>query len=151
GWLYRVAHHTALHARADAARRRQLERQAADMANPDPVAEAVWRELRPVLHEEVNRLPAKYRVPVVLCYLQGRTTEEAPRELGWPAGTVKGRLTRARALLRNRLTRRGLVLSAGLFAAEGVPALAAAAVPLSLAETALRGAVSFTAGAVAAG
>ena len=64
--------------------------------------------LRAAVHDEVDRLPASYREAVILCYLQGRTHEEAARELGWPVGTVKGRLSRARDLLRDRLARRGL-------------------------------------------
>jgi hypothetical protein len=65
-----------------------------------------------VLHEEVNRLPERYRLPVILCYLEGKTNEEVAEQLKWPVGTVKGRLSRARDLLRSRLTRRGLALSA---------------------------------------
>ena len=84
----------------------------ADRQEYDPA----WNELRPVLHEEVNRLPEKYRDAVVLCYLEGRTNEEAATLLGWPVGTVKGRLSRARELLRSRLTRRGLALSAAFLA-----------------------------------
>ena len=78
----------------------------------DQSEQAAMKELRPVLHEEVNRLPDKYRIPVILSYLEGKTNEEVAAQLRWPVGTVKGRLSRARDLLRSRLTRRGLALSA---------------------------------------
>ena len=110
-WLYTVAYHVALRARADAARRRQCER-AVPRRDEAPAAD-VWSDLRPVLDEELTRLPDKYRAPVVLCYLEGKTNEEAGRLLGCPVGTVKGRLSRARDLLRARLARRGVTLSAG--------------------------------------
>ena len=74
--------------------------------------EAAWNELRPVLHAEVERLPGKYRIPVILSYLEGKTNEEVAELLEWPVGTVKGRLSRTRDLLRSRLMRRGLSLAA---------------------------------------
>jgi RNA polymerase sigma-70 factor (ECF subfamily) len=117
GWLHEVAHRIAIKARLSANRRRTLERQA--MAMSPPAAEsndqdevAAWNELRPLLHAEVDRLPEKYRLPVILCYLEGKTNEEVADLLRWPVGTVKGRLSRARDLLRSRLLRRGMVLSA---------------------------------------
>ena len=70
-------------------------------------------EIGRILDEEINRLPSKYRAPIVLCYLEGRTHEEAARQLSWPVGSVKGRLARARSLLESRLTRRGVASSAG--------------------------------------
>jgi Sigma-70, region 4 len=73
---------------------------------------AAWNELGAVLHEEVRQLPDKYRVPVILSYLGGKTNEEVAKILHWPVGCVKGRLARARSLLLSRLTRRGMGLSA---------------------------------------
>ncbi len=72
---------------------------------------AALDEIKPVLQEEVTGLPDKYRIPVVLSYLEGKTNEEVAELLHWPVGTVKGRLSRGRALLRSRLMRRGVALS----------------------------------------
>ena len=109
-WLYEVAYRIAIRSKTHSARRRTHEREGAEMSAvaAGPEFDAAWIELRPVLHEEVNRLPEKYRTAVVLCYLEGRTNEEAAEMLQWPVGTVKGRLSRARDMLRSRLTRRGL-------------------------------------------
>jgi RNA polymerase sigma factor (sigma-70 family) len=111
-WLYEVAYRIAMRARTNGVRRRTHERQGGEMAATVTNDNHGWVELRPVLHEEVNRLPEKYRLPVILCYLEGKTNEEVAEQLKWPVGTVKGRLSRAREVLRSRLTRRGLALSA---------------------------------------
>jgi RNA polymerase sigma-70 factor (ECF subfamily) len=115
-WLREVAYRTALRARARTSRRRAIERQALAMSTcghePGDQDELLsLSELGPVLHEEVVRLPEKYRVPVILSYLQGKTNQEVAELLNWPIGTVKGRLQRARQMLRLRLSRRGVALS----------------------------------------
>lgn len=138
-WLYAVAFRTAVRARRDLARRRTCERQAIPRTVADVVPEAVWRDLRPILDEEVSRLPAKYRAPVVLCYLDELTYEEAARHLGCPKGTVATRLARARELLRAKLTRRGVALSAGV-AAVLMSEKMAPAVPPALCRTTVHGA-----------
>jgi RNA polymerase sigma-70 factor (ECF subfamily) len=148
-WLYGVAHRTALKARAEAAKRRALERQSGDMANADPMAEIIWRDLRPVLDEELGRLPEKYRAPLVLCYLEGKTNEEAAQQLGWTKGTVSGRLARARDLLRTRLTRRGLALSTGVLVSALTAEAAPAAVPAGLIDSTVKAATLVVAGKVA--
>ncbi|HYT91379.1 MAG TPA: sigma-70 family RNA polymerase sigma factor [Gemmataceae bacterium] len=157
GWLYTVAYHVALRARADAARRRRKEAAVLPPIPTEPQPDLAWRELQPVLDEELDRLPEHWRAPVVLCYLEGHTNEEAGRLLGWPVGTVKSRLSRARDLLRTRLTRRGVTLSAGLFSGTLTPAIAAlpAALTHHTVQAALRtataGSASHTAIALAEG
>jgi RNA polymerase sigma factor (sigma-70 family) len=132
-WLYGVAYRIARRAQADATRRQFHERQVNAVPGPDGGLDAAWRELQAVLDEELRCLPEKYQAPVVLCYLEGQTHEEAAQQLGWPVGTVRGRLARARDRLRVRLTRRGLTLSAGAFATVLAVKEAAAAVPGALA------------------
>jgi RNA polymerase sigma-70 factor (ECF subfamily) len=115
-------------------------------------AEVDWHDLRPVLDEEVNRLPDRYRVPFVLCCLEGMTNDEASRHLGCPKGTILSRLARARERLRARLTRRGLTLSAGLFTAVLTEKIAPTALSAALADSTTRAAMQFAAGkAVTAG
>ena len=104
-WFYGVAHKVSARARANAARRRSYERRAGQRVNEAP-SEGERRDLEALLHQEIGRLSAKYRTPIVLCYLEGLTHERAAEQLGWPVGTVRGRLARARGLLRARLTRR---------------------------------------------
>ncbi len=111
-WLYGVASRLAGKVNAHAARRRLCEQRATTMTPPDPPAEMSWREVCALLDEELNRLPAKYRDPLVACYLEGQTQAEAAQQLGWPRGTLKRRLERARVLLRQRLDQRGVALSA---------------------------------------
>jgi RNA polymerase sigma factor (sigma-70 family) len=137
GWLHTVACHVALRARAAAGRRRQCEKAAMrDKVHAAPDADTDWRDLQPVLDEELSRLPARFREPVVLCYLQGKTEQEAARLLGCPMGTVSWRLVRARELLRTRLTRRGLALSSAVLGTM-LTQHASAAAPPALVETTL--------------
>jgi len=142
-WLHRVALNIARTAKSSTTQRRFHERQAVPMSQRSPVDEVAMRDWQPLIHEEVDRLPEKYRVGVVLCYLEGKTHEEAARQLGWPLGTVKGRLARARDLLRKRLARRGLALSAAGFAMALTQKGAGGAVPATLLGHTLRAAVSF--------
>jgi len=112
-WLHGVAIRVALRARSEAARRRRFGTLDIDEPAALPDDSLADRELAAVLDQELSRLPSKYRSPLVLCYLEGRTHEQAAEQLKWPIGTVKGRLARARDLLRSRLTRRGLAPTAG--------------------------------------
>jgi RNA polymerase sigma factor (sigma-70 family) len=127
GWLHGVARRVARRALVEAMQRRDREGTGPEPADKTgPVDDNV--DVLPLIHEEVNRLPESYREAVVLCYFQGRSHEEAAQELGWPVGTVKGRLARARDLLRDRLTRRGLTVPsaavATVLAREGHAAVA---------------------------
>jgi RNA polymerase sigma factor (sigma-70 family) len=110
GWLYTVAQRIALRARARQAHRTSREKPLADVVVEesacDPSELLAWRELRPLVDAEVARLPEKYREVFVLCYLEGKTNEEAAEQLGCPKGTVLSRLSRARKRLRQRLSGR---------------------------------------------
>src|SRR5262249_4285568 len=110
-----------------------------------------WSELRPLLDEEMNQLPERLRLPLVLCYLEGKTNEEAARQLGCPAGTIFSRLARGRDLLRRRLVRRGLVLSAAGFATLLSQNAASAAVSALLVGPTFKAALAFAAAQTAAG
>jgi hypothetical protein len=116
-WLYGVAHRTARKALAKAARRCESERQAREMPSQSDLGEMKFDDLRSILDEEIGQLPEKYSLPLVLCYLEGKTNAEAAAQLGWPEGSMSRRLSRARELLRTRLAKRGLALSAALVAA----------------------------------
>jgi RNA polymerase sigma factor (sigma-70 family) len=116
-WLYGVAYRTARKLRAKAALRTKSERQASEMPTKSDVSDMTYEELQAVLDEEISQLPEKYALPLVLCYLEGKTNAQAAAQLGWPEGSISRRLSRARELLRSRLARRGLALSAALIAA----------------------------------
>jgi RNA polymerase sigma factor (sigma-70 family) len=137
-WLYGVAHGLALRKRTDTARQRGHERRVIALPAPDPSAELTWRELRTVLDEELARLPEKYRAPLLLCYFEGLTHEEAARQLGWKKRAVKDRLERGRNRFRVRLTRRGLALSTALTGSMLAPEASSAAVPVVLADATVR-------------
>jgi RNA polymerase sigma factor (sigma-70 family) len=148
-WLYGVAHQTARKARATAARRRGRERQVANMPEPAAAEQSLWRDLQPLLDDELSRLPDKYRAVLVLCDLGGKTRKEAARQLGCPEGTVAGRLARARAMLAKRLARHGLAVSVGALAAVLSQKGASAAVPASVVGSTIKAASLLAAGQTA--
>jgi RNA polymerase sigma-70 factor (ECF subfamily) len=144
-WLHEVAGRVARCARATAVRRVRHERRAAEQVEPatrDPDA----GDLGPVLHEEIDRLPDRYRAPVVLCLLEGLTREQAAGRLRWPVGTVQSRLARGRERLRDRLIRRGLAPSAILSDSPFRAGAARPVVPAALAEATTRAMLAAGAG-----
>ena len=148
-WLYKVAFRIACRVRAKSP---PLTNQTAKLAAKpaaDADAEIVWRDLRGVLDQEVARLPAAYSQPIILCYLEGKTHEQAAELLGWPKGTVASRLARGRDRLRQRLLRRGWTLSAGVLATVLAEKAAAAAIPGELVRSTVQAATAYVAGAAA--
>jgi RNA polymerase sigma factor (sigma-70 family) len=144
-WLHAVTYRIARKARAGRERRPMSETPFPDVPAEERSPEWLWREIQPVLDEEVNRLPEKYRHAFVLCYLEERTTEQAAAQLGCPQGTVLSRLARARERLRTRLTRRGLALSAAALAATLGSQATRAAVQADLAHAAVQTAARYAA------
>ncbi|WZO98576.1 sigma-70 family RNA polymerase sigma factor [Isosphaeraceae bacterium EP7] len=152
-WLYGVAYQTARKARATTSNRKAMEKQVPDM--PEPVADREGRrdDLLPLLDQELSRLPKKYRLPIVLCDLEGKTHKQAAEQLGWPIGTVSGRLSRGRTMLGERLTRRGFTLAGGSLAMALLQGSASAGIgmPTRLFGSTARAASLFAAGAEPAG
>src|SRR5262245_45639935 len=132
GWLHEVAHRVALKARAERLRRQAQERRQVPMIEPEARPDTGCRELCAALDEELRRLPADCHAPLLLCYLEGLTRDEAAGHLGWSTRTLKRRLARGLALLRTRLARRGLSLSSVLLASALSQNGASAAVPPGL-------------------
>jgi RNA polymerase sigma-70 factor (ECF subfamily) len=145
-WLYGVAYRTALEARRAAARRRVKEARAMPRTEPP---EDVWTELRPLLDRELSRLPDKYRMPLVLCDLEGATRKEAAHHLGWAEGTVSSRLSRGRDLLARRLRRHGLALSGAATAGALTEGAATASVPTPLVLSTIKAVLLTAAGQTA--
>jgi RNA polymerase sigma factor (sigma-70 family) len=134
-WLHGVAYRLAR--KLKASRERMPKVLPRELIAADPMDEISWREVRQIVHEELERLPQKYRQPLILCYLEGATQEEAARQLGWTAGMLKGMVSRGRDLLRQRLTYRGLALTAPLFAGVLTPGTAGAVLAKTTAHAAV--------------
>jgi RNA polymerase sigma factor (sigma-70 family) len=148
-WLYGVAMRVALQTR-DAIRKRPATVGGQDIA--DRPQNQPGGNARQALDEELNRLPEKYRAPLVLCYLEGKTNDEAADQLGCSRGTIATRLSRGRDRLRDGLVRRGVTVSGAVLVALLGQSVAKAAVPAALAATTAKAAAAAAAGkAVAAG
>ncbi len=133
-WLYRVAFRIAMKMRIQNARRRDHEKAVAakaEISRPPRLADSV-DDLRPIFDEELSHLPGGYRALIVLCHLEGKSHQEAARALGWRAGSVSYRIGRAREMLRDRLARRGVCVSAVLLAAFLTETAEGSCVPVAL-------------------
>ncbi len=145
-WLHGVAQRTALKARTARARRAARGRHAMAKPSPSTDEETAWLDLQPILDAELAALAENYRLPIILCDLEGKSRKEAAEQLGWKEGTLSGRLARGRRLLAARLTRRGVALSAAALTARLTSAARAVEPPVALLRS-----TSKTATLVAAG
>jgi RNA polymerase sigma factor (sigma-70 family) len=140
-WLHGVAYRLAVRARRQRARRPRPAGDFSTYAGPATSEGLAWQEMLALLDEELRRLAERYRAPLVLCYLEGRTQDEAARALGWSLGTLRRRLEQGRELLQVRLRARGVTLSAAL---TGLLAAGTASVPASLHAAAVATAMNIT-------
>jgi RNA polymerase sigma factor (sigma-70 family) len=145
-WLHGVALRTAMKAKAMTANRRGREKQVREMPEPETTQQDRWSDLQPLLDQELNGLPEIYRLPILLCDLEGKTIKDAAQQLGWPQGTLAGRLARGRKRLAKRLANRGVVLCAGSLAAVLAQNVASAGVPTSLMSSTVKSASMIAAG-----
>jgi len=145
-WLHGVAYRTACKARTEFARRRKHEAGVSAAATKEAADELAWCEVRHVVHQELNALSGRYRAPLLLCYLEGKTQDEAAGLLGLAKSTFKDRLERGRTLLRARLVHRGLGPAALLIVSAWPAAGLSACVPTSLVLSTVKAAKSIAAG-----
>lgn len=150
-WLYKVAYRIACRARPRVPVVANHSMPVEELPAPETDSEVIWRDVRAHLDQELARLPEAYRRPMILCYLEGKTNDEAARLLGWPKGTVATRLTRGRERLRRRLERRGWALSAAALASVLADKALAGAIPAELVRATFGGALAYAAGSTAAG
>jgi RNA polymerase sigma factor (sigma-70 family) len=150
-WLHGVAHRAATSLLRQITRRRTHEKHAATAEPAQPAADVTWREVRAILDEEIQRLPAKLKDPIVLCYLQGKPHSAGAQELGVNVTTFRGRLERARLLLQKKLTQRGVNLSGALLATVLFEKVGTAALPATLVVTTVKTAMTTLTGQSAAG
>ena len=150
GWLYRVAYHAAVEARASRLRRQSKERQVEDMPHPLVLPEEDHNEMLAILDRELARLPERHRLPLVLCELEGRSRKEAARQLGLAEGTLSSRLARGRMMLARRLAAHGAAATAVSLAALSAGAARAARVPGALMVSTMRAAAGAAPAGVAA-
>ena len=144
-WLYQTAYRVALRARDHANKRNARETSGVECLGADDSDAGLWHDVRPILDDEINRLPEKYRTPFIRCYLEGCTNEEAAVEMDCPVGTIHSRLAWARERLRSRLTRRGVTLAGAGLTALLAHKAATAGLPAALAETTLQAAFAYAA------
>lgn len=131
-WLYGVAYRTSLKARSIAVKRAQREVTVSTFPEPETPCEREQSELFSAIDQELQTLGDRYRLPILLCDLEGKTIQEAMQQLGWPQGTVAGRLFRGRKLLGKRLASRGLAYSSASLALIGSRECVTAGVPIAL-------------------
>ncbi len=148
-WLHGVAYRTALRVRDQSRSCQTLANLPEGLLAADPLPDLAWCELQLVLDEELDRLPDKYRAPFVLCFLEGKTYVQAARQLGWPTGTLSKRLAKSRELMRVRLARRGLGISAGLLGTVLGQHASAGAVAGALMSSTIKAAATVAAGGAA--
>jgi RNA polymerase sigma factor (sigma-70 family) len=149
-WLHGVAQRVALDSKKQAARRFQREGHAS-CSEARPPDDPAWRQLRDALDTEISKLPEKHRLPLILCYLEGRSQEEAARQLGWSKSTLLRRLAEAREALGRRLQRKGFVVPAALAAILISESVAPAALSSRLVVSTATAAASGVAGPIASG
>jgi RNA polymerase sigma factor (sigma-70 family) len=146
-WLHGVALRVARKMYTSLARRSAREAvAAAQKPSASEAGDMSWREVQRLLDKELQCLPNRYRAPLVLCYLQGRTHDEAARELGWTLGALRGQLVRGREKLRRRLLRRGVTGASALALVALVPGLGPAAVPPALVAATVQASVPMATG-----